>query len=154
MQRADLKAVMHTTQCPYFKQLLGSERNTCLSVLLFSYLEGIFLYFCSTKAFFFPRVCWSCLLPLKVLNLVLPCGFQDLSFNSHLQTPGKPDGVTWIRPGGPCIWKDLCWGPCIWKDLCWVPCWVVSMCMRTSPGRATRKGEANQHPLVKSKDLY
>lgn len=27
MWRADVKAVMHTTQCPYFEQLLGSESN-------------------------------------------------------------------------------------------------------------------------------
>lgn len=100
-----MKAVMHTTQCPYFELLLGSERNTPLSVLLFSYLEGIFLYFFSTKDFFF--------FPLGMLILSLTFrSFEfsrtmwfstSLSFNSHLQTPGKPDGVTWIRPGGPCI---------------------------------------------------
>lgn len=124
------------------------------------------LYFFSTKAPPpAPLVCWSCLLPSEVLNSVLPCGFQPLCLSTlTCKLLANRMAVTWIRPGGlctwrdlcwgPCTWKDLYWGPCIWEDLCWSPCWVVSMCMRTSPGRATRRGEANQHPLVKSIHLY
>lgn len=104
-----------------------------------------FLYFSSTKAFFF-------FLGMLILSLTFR-SFQfcptmwfstSLHFDSHLQTPGKPDGVTWIWPGDPCIWKDPCW----------VPCWVASVCIRTSPSGATRKGEAKISILVKSKHLH
>lgn len=40
------------------------------------------LHFFSTKTFFFPWVCWSCLLPSEVLNSVLPCGFQHLCLST------------------------------------------------------------------------
>lgn len=122
MQRADVKAVMHTTQCPYFELLLGSERNTPLSVLLFSYLEGIFLYFFSTKDFFFSLwVCWSCLLPSEVLNSVVPCGFQHLCLSTltckllanRMVSPGFGLGVLAyerIFAGSLAGWCQCAWG--------------------------------------------
>lgn len=99
-----MKTVMHATQCPYFQQLLGLERNTRLSILLFSYLEGIFcISFPLQLSFFF--------LGMLILSLTFR-SFEfrptmwfsaSLSFDCHLQTPGQPDGVTWIGSGGPCI---------------------------------------------------
>lgn len=41
-----------------------------------------FLYFSSTKAFFFSWVCWYCLLPSEVFYSVLPRGFQHLCIST------------------------------------------------------------------------
>lgn len=138
MQRADVKTVMHTTQCPYFQQLLGSKRNTRLSILLFSYLDGIFCISFALKLslFFLGMLILS--LTFRSFEFHPTMWFSaSLSFDCHLQTPGQPAGVTWIGPGGPCIWKDPCW----------VPCWVVSMCIWTSPVEQPGKERQISIPL-------
>lgn len=48
-----MKAVVHTTWCPYFEQLSGSESSIFVSCLLFSWPEGIFWISFPLKPFFF-----------------------------------------------------------------------------------------------------
>lgn len=91
MQRADVKTVMHTTQCPYFQQLLGSKRNTHLSILLFSYLDGIFCISFALKLslFFLGMLILS--LTFRSFEFHPTMWFSaSLSFDCHLQTPGQP----------------------------------------------------------------
>lgn len=141
VQRADVKAVMHATQCPYFEQLLGSERSIFLSFLLFCCLEWIFCTSLPLKLFFFPGYVDTV---SYLQKFWIPSYHVVFNISVFRQTPGKLDGVAWICPGDPCIWKDPCW----------VPCWAASMCFRTSPSGATRKGEAKISILVKSKHLH
>lgn len=65
------------------------------------------LYFFSTKAIFFLGV-FILSITFRSFEFCPTMWFSaSLSFDCHLQTPGQPDGVTWIGPGGPCIWKIL-----------------------------------------------
>lgn len=115
------------------------EYFSLLFIVLLSWMN--LLYFSSTKAFFFPGYVDTV---SYLQKFWIPSYRVVFNISVFRQTPGKLDGVAWICPGDPCIWKDPCW----------VPCWAASMCFRTSPGGATRKGEAKTSVLVKSKHLH